>query len=168
MSMSDTEGPMNLFSRLLVLCALFAGGMALAAEHTDRRITLYDGKGIIELAHQYLGTPYKPGGNTPEGFDCSGFTSFIYGRAGYKLSRTAAGQYAELRPVKKPQIGDLVFFRISGNRISHVGIYAGNLKFIHAPSSGKTVQYADMRISYWKNRYAGARSVFQATDEPQD
>lgn len=133
----------------------------LWSRHKDRRITLYDGEGIIEIADQYIGTPYKSGGNSPAGFDCSGFTSFVYQKAGYTLSRTADGQYSELNVVKKPQIGDLVFFRISGNRISHVGIYAGNLKMIHAPSSGKTVEYADMTIGYWKTRYAGSRSVFQ-------
>ncbi|EHQ07153.1 C40 family peptidase [Leptonema illini] len=148
--------------RLILICAILSlGVVAVAAEHKDRRITVYDGTGIVELADQYIGTPYKLGGNTPAGFDCSGFTSFVYSKAGYKLSRTADGQFAELRPIKQPEIGDLVFFRISGDRISHVGIYVGDLKFIHAPSSGKTVEYADMRIAYWKTRYAGARSVFQ-------
>jgi cell wall-associated NlpC family hydrolase len=152
---------MTVKKRLFVLCAILSVIIgAIAAEHKDRRITVYDGAGIVQLAEQYIGAPYRPGGNTPAGFDCSGFTSFIYGRAGYQLSRTAEGQFADLRPVRKPDIGDLVFFRIAGNRISHVGIYAGNLRFIHAPSSGKRVEYADMRSPYWKSRYAGARSVF--------
>lgn len=146
---------------ILIGAILLLGAAAIAAEHKDRRVTIYDGTGIVELADQYIGTPYKPGGNTPAGFDCSGFTSYVYSKAGHKLSRTADGQFAELRPIKQPEIGDLVFFRISGSRISHVGIYVGDLKFIHAPSSGKTVEYADMRITYWKTRYAGARSVFQ-------
>lgn len=147
---------------LLVMCmALAVFSCALSGETRERRISLADGEGILQIADRYLGVPYRPGGHSPDGFDCSGFTSFVFGKAGYSLSRTADGQYDALRPVEKPQPGDLVFFRITGKRVSHVGIYAGDLKFIHAPSSGKKVEYADMRIAYWKERYAGARSVFR-------
>ncbi len=126
----------------------------------DRRVTKYDGGGIVEIAQKYLGTPYKYGGNSPSGFDCSGFTSYVYKRAGYKLPRATTAQYSKLDPLRVPKVGDLVFFRTSGNKVSHVGIYVGNYRFIHAPSSGKTVSYADIRNVYWKPRYAGSRTVF--------
>ncbi len=128
----------------------------------ERRVTLYDGAGILTLAEDYLGAPYRAGGTTPAGFDCSGFTSYVYSKAGYRLPRSAADQYSKLNPVRAPAIGDLVFFRIDGNRISHVGVYAGGYRFIHAPSSGKEVSYADLRVAYWKSRYAGSRSIFRS------
>ena len=127
----------------------------------ERRITLYDGVGIVQIARRYLGTPYRFGGNTPAGFDCSGYVQYVYKRAGYKVSHGARSQYSELRPIKAPQVGDLVFFRTTSSGISHVGIYAGNFRFLHSPRTGKTVEYADMRIKYWKTRYAGARTVFR-------
>lgn len=127
----------------------------------ERRVTRYDGKGIVQLAQKYLGTPYRYGGNSPAGFDCSGFTSYVYKKAGYRLPRATTAQYGKMNPVRAPQVGDLVFFRTSGKRISHVGIYVGNYQFIHAPSSGKTVSYADIRNSYWKPRYAGSRTIFR-------
>ncbi|MBX7059522.1 MAG: C40 family peptidase [Leptospirales bacterium] len=126
----------------------------------ERRLTRYDGAGIVTVAEDYLGAPYRAGGESPSGFDCSGFTSFVYSRAGYRLPRTAGDQYGAMHPVRVPAIGDLVFFRIEGQRISHVGIYVGGYRFIHAPSSGKKVDYADMRSGYWKQRYAGSRSIF--------
>jgi len=153
--------PATTFGACIAALIVGASILPLHADHHERRITLYDGTGIVQIAEQYLGTPYKPGGITPSGFDCSGFTSFVFKQAGYSLSRTADGQFDQLNPVRQPEVGDLVFFRISGSKVSHVGIYVGDLKFIHSPSSGKTVSYADMRISYWKTRYAGSRSVFQ-------
>lgn len=127
---------------------------------TPRKATLATDESIVDIAKQYLGIPYKFGGQSPKtGFDCSGFTGYVYRKAGYSLPRGADDQFASLTPVRKPQPGDLVFFRINGQRVSHVGIYAGNYRFIHAPRTGKNVGYADMRISYWKKRYAGARTI---------
>jgi cell wall-associated NlpC family hydrolase len=125
-------------------------------------VTLHAGSAIVNIAKEYLGVPYRYGGKNPkEGFDCSGFTGFVYREAGYgELARSADGQYDTLHPVSPPQPGDLLFFKIKGDRISHVGIYAGDLKFIHAPRTGKSVSYADLRNPYWKKRYAGARSLF--------
>lgn len=127
---------------------------------SDKRVTLYDRKGIVEISKQYLGYPYKPGGNTPSGFDCSGFVQFVYKKAGYNLPRTTKDQYFKLKPVKIPSKGDLIFFKINSPDISHVGIYIGNFQFIHAPSSGKFVEIQDIRMEYWKKRYAGSRSFF--------
>ncbi len=117
------------------------------------------GNSIVSIAKQYLGTPYRYGGTTPAGFDCSGFTGYVYKRAGIKLPRDARDQFRRLTEQKVPKPGDLVFFKINGSSISHVGIYVGNLKFIHSPRTGRSVEIADMRISYWKTRYAGARTA---------
>ena len=155
--------------RLIILSLVFLVPAAVViayspeepTEVNHRRITVYDGGGIVQLARQYLGVPYRSGGNTPSGFDCSGLTSFVYKEAGYSIPRSASSQYNALRPVRVPEVGDLVFFRTDGSSISHVGIYLGNYRFIHAPSSGKTVSIADLRLKYWKNSYAGARTIFQ-------
>ncbi len=121
----------------------------------------YPGHKIATIAKQYIGLPYKYGGTSPDtGFDCSGFTGYVYGRVGYKLGRGADDQYDSMKAVKVPLVGDLVFFNIDGKRVSHVGIYLGDFKFIHSPRTGKNIGIADIRIDYWKKRYAGARSLF--------
>tara|TARA_Y100001937_G_scaffold122491_2_gene183653 strand:- start:4526 stop:5041 length:516 start_codon:yes stop_codon:yes gene_type:complete len=156
---------------LLALAFLIPAAVVVAYSPEDttevnhRRITVYDGGGIARLAEQYLGVPYRPGGYSPSGFDCSGLTSYVYKEAGYSIPRSASSQYTALRPVRVPEVGDLVFFRIDGKSISHVGIYVGNYRFIHAPSSGKNVSLADLRLKYWKNTYAGARTIFQPGDD---
>ncbi|MDH5654658.1 MAG: C40 family peptidase [Spirochaetia bacterium] len=121
-------------------------------------VSVNRGDKILKIAEQFLGLPYKFGGNTPEGFDCSGFTGYVYKKAGIKIPRDTRDQFKALNPVKTPKKGDLVFFKITGNKISHVGIYAGNYKFIHSPRTGKNVEYTDIRIDYWKKRYAGSRT----------
>lgn len=125
-----------------------------------RRVRLHDGVGIVRIAKRYLGTPYRYGGKSPSGFDCSGYSKYVYRRAGYKLPHGARVQYTSLRPVRVPRPGDLVFFKTIGNKVSHVGIYAGGFRFLHSPRTGKNVSYADIRTRYWKKRYAGARTIF--------
>ncbi len=94
--------------------------------------------GIVGIAQQFIGTPYVYGGASPAGFDCSGFTQYVFGQAGISLPRTASQQYAAATPVSNPQPGDLVFF---GSPVWHVGIYAGNGMMIDSPKPGTTVQY---------------------------
>jgi len=144
-----------------VLSAVFVlSSLSLCADTKDRRVTLYDGRGLVAFADTLLGSPYKPGGKDPSGFDCSGFTGYVYKKGGYKLTASSDSQYAFVKKVKVPKEGDLVFFKIDGNKISHVGIYAGNGRFIHAPSSGKAVSYANLEDRYWKEHYAGAGTIF--------
>lgn len=147
------------FPVLFVLFSLFS--LSLCADALDRKVTLYDGKGLVEFSETLLGSPYKPGGKDPSGFDCSGFTGYVYRKGGYKLPATSDGQYAFVKKIKEPKEGDLVFFKIDGNKISHVGIYTGNGRFIHAPSSGKSVSYANLEDRYWKEHYAGAGTIFE-------
>jgi cell wall-associated NlpC family hydrolase len=115
--------------------------------------------GIVRTAERYIGAPYRHGGATPRGFDCSGYVMYVYKQNGILLPRQVHRQYDAGRHISlgRAQPGDLVFFRISGRRnLSHVGIYMGGGRFIHAPRSGKRVTYANIDKPYWKKRYRGA------------
>ena len=112
---------------------------------------------IIQVAKSQLGKPYHYGGISPKtGFDCSGLINYSYKRVGLKVPRTTRQLYRASRPVKKKHLkaGDLVFFRINRHKISHVGLYLGNNRFIHAPSSGKRVNIANMNDKYWRKRFS--------------
>lgn len=117
------------------------------------------GDDIVAKAKQYLGVPYKYGGTSPSGFDCSGFVYYVYRNLGINISRTQATMYSQGTPVKKSDLkpGDLVFFQNTYKAgISHVGIYVGNGKFIHSPHSGTVVSYADLNSNYYTSHYYGA------------
>lgn len=122
------------------------------------------GARIIEKAAQYLGTPYAYGGSSPSGFDCSGFTQYIFKQFNISLNRTAASQYQNGVTVSKGnlQVGDLVFFNCGGSGINHVGIYAGNGQIIHSssPRSGGVI-YSSINDGYYANTYVGARRVIR-------
>ena len=117
---------------------------------------------IVEMAKQYLGTRYRSGGSSPNGFDCSGFTMYLYAKFGYSLPHSATSQYkncgyavakADLQP------GDLVFFSDSSHAIGHVGIYIGNGQIIHARYSVGKVMIDSLSTSYYTNRYVGAKRI---------
>lgn len=119
-----------------------------------------DRKTVIDVAEKQLGTPYVWAGNSPDGFDCSGFTSYVFGQLGTELPRRAADQYSKGTVVKEKSVkpGDLVFFD-NGSGISHVGIVISNpgepLKMIHS-SSSKGIIITDVSASeYWQNRLYG-------------
>lgn len=109
---------------------------------------------VLAIAKSLLGTPYRYGGASPDGFDCSGLVQYVYHKASMAVPRTAAEQSRRVHRVHLSELrsGDLVFFRLSGRKTSHVGIYAGDGRFIHAPSSGKLVSYASLEDRYWKER----------------
>lgn len=115
---------------------------------------------VIQSASRYIGVPYVFGGTTPDGFDCSGFTRFVYGQSGIFLPRTADAQYGVGQPVSynRLQAGDLVFFSTYEEGVSHSGIYLGNGQFISATSS-QGVAIASLGSGYWGARYIGARRV---------
>lgn len=117
---------------------------------------------ILRVTKRQLGYPYVLGGAQPGGFDCSGLTSYVYRRTGYRLHREADAQLQDGLIVSREdlQVGDLIFFRSPGSPwlASHVGIYAGNDQIIHA-SSSKGVRYSSLSSSYYSSRYLCARRI---------
>lgn len=151
---------------VIALCILFLVGCATApipdrtaAMSTDASPSERRAK-IVDTARATLGSRYRYGGSTPrEGFDCSGLVVYSYARAGiHGLPRSSAAleRHATTVPLDALQPGDLLFFTLSGGKTSHVGIYEGGERFIHAPSSGKRVERVDFDHVYWGPRIARA------------
>jgi hypothetical protein len=119
---------------------------------------------ILRTADSFIGVPYRWGGESvEEGFDCSGFTMTVYRLNGLDLPRSSRSQWNAGMPVSRGRLlkGNLVFFHTFGSgKISHVGIYAGNGHFIHAPGKGKRVRRSSLNNRYYKKRYAGAKTYF--------
>lgn len=117
---------------------------------------------VVSYAKEFLGIKYLYGGMSPNGFDCSGFTSYVYKAFGINLPRTASGQAGTGLSVSKDNLvpGDLVFFETYTKGISHVGIYVGNGQFIHA-SSSKGITITSLSDSYYLTRYRGATRILK-------
>jgi cell wall-associated NlpC family hydrolase len=117
---------------------------------------------LIKTAENFVGMPYRWGGTSAkEGFDCSGLTMTVYRLNGLALERTSERQFQTGKPVSKEQlqIGDLVFFTTNNDKkVSHVGIYIGEDKFIHATTTGKKVKVDPLSQDYYFKRYLGART----------
>ena len=113
--------------------------------------------GVVGIAMQYLGVPYRWGGADPSGFDCSGFSMYVYAQVGVSLPHHAASQYGMGSPVAKSdlQAGDLVFF----NGLGHMGIYIGGGSFIHSPHTGDVVKISSLGDSWYARTYVGARRI---------
>ena len=112
-------------------------------------------------ARNMVGKPYRYGGSSPSGFDCSGLVHYSYSRAGVTVPRTTRSQLKAGLPVTTRSLreGDLVFFDQEGKKFSHVGIYIGNGQFVHAPSSGKRVRIDSLSKRYWKKHFVAARRL---------
>ncbi len=157
---SDNNSSMNRRSILIILFLFLVTSVSGCAYSWHGQ---YYGKGergsIVRTAQRYVGARYRHGGTSPGGFDCSGYVMYVYEKNGILLPRSAQSQYRAGRRIRFRQAkpGDLVFFRTSRRKkLSHVGIYMGGRKFVHAPRTGKRVSYADMGKLYWKKRYIGA------------
>jgi cell wall-associated NlpC family hydrolase len=128
---------------------------------------------LIDNAMQLIGVRYRWGGNTPQsGLDCSGFVRYVFNDTfGFLLPRKSAQMSKVGMEIGKEELrpGDLVFFNTMRHAFSHVGIYVGDNKFIHAPSRGKSIRVDDMTKVYWEKRYNGARRMdgFDAMTEEQ-
>ena len=132
-----------------------SSGTATAASGTRQQ--------IIDYAAQFLGCKYVYGGNTPSGFDCSGYVKYVFKHFGVELTRTSASQYSTSVRIKKSElkIGDLVFFSqtAGSSKVGHVGIYVGGGQFIHAAAPGKGVRYDSLNSSYYSSHYIGSGRV---------
>jgi murein DD-endopeptidase len=120
---------------------------------------------IARQALAQVGAPYRYGGADPaRGFDCSGLVSYAYSREGISVPRTAAAQFAAARKIDPEALraGDLVFFRLApgGREVTHVGIYTGQRRFVHAPQTGRTVGEASLDDPYYRERFAGAGQLY--------
>lgn len=116
-----------------------------------------EGERILATARQFIGVPYVFGGTSPYGFDCSGFTMETFAKHGIQLPRCADDQFYQGKPVRELIPGDLVFFTTYLPGPSHVGIYVGHDKFIHA-SCSHGVTISSLKEDYYATRYLGARS----------
>lgn len=118
----------------------------------------FDGEALLGAINLYIGTPYLYGGNGFDGVDCSGFVHNVFRQAGIELPRTSREQYKVGSSVSNPQFGDLVFFRMEGREVDHVGIALGGMRFAHASSSlGVTI--SSLEDPYYHTRFAGARRI---------
>ncbi len=148
--------------RLMVDQGLIAQLEQVRQTVTDRTSALVTG------AMGFLGVPYRRGGNTAEtGLDCSGLVRAVYNQTlGLVLPRRAEEQAAATEKIDRSELkpGDLVFFNTMRRAFSHVGVYIGDGKFVHAPRTGASVRIEDMNGSYWQRRFNGARRVVAGGD----
>ena len=148
---------------LLTVLAMLAGCSSspeIPEQATVRASNEVASKAVV-YAQEMLGKPYKYAGDTPDGFDCSGLVKYSYGRAGISMPRDTQAQHrmSVLVTTRGLRGGDLLFFDQEGKKKSHVGIYLGSGRFIHAPSSGGKVRIDSMHAEYWKKHFVEARRV---------
>jgi cell wall-associated NlpC family hydrolase len=112
-------------------------------------------------AQTMVGKPYRYGGSSPKGFDCSGLVMYSYRQAGLALPHNTDQLRAAARPVRLAELrrGDLLFFNQEGKKYGHVGIYVGGGRFVHAPSSGKSVRSDRLDSPYWRRHLSEARRL---------
>jgi len=148
---------------ILILSVLLLSACASASDNAHGADSTTRAHRLTSYARSLVGTPYKYGGSSPNtGFDCSGFVGHVFRHAaGMSLPHQTQQMSRHGLPVRSSQLseGDLVFYDTNNYAFSHVGIYLGNDRFIHAPSSGGSVRVDDMKLAYWKKHYNGARRI---------
>ncbi len=150
-------------------CAPFRPGLPSDPAAREQTAEALRGAGavIAREARDQIGVPYRYGGDEPRrGFDCSGLVAYVHAQEGIAVPRTAAAQYAAARKVDRDDLrpGDLVFFRlVAGSReISHVGVYTGQGRFVHAPQPGRDVAESSLDDPFFRERFAGSGRFYEA------
>jgi len=138
---------------VLAACSTVAGPTSVS----DRPAESDRGQRVVDIAKKYVGAPYRWGGSSPLGFDCSGLVRYVYAQVGVALPHNAAKQYRLGTPVSRDSLepGDLVFF----DRLRHNGIYVGNGRFIHSRQTGKRVAIAGLDDEWYAAHWTGARRL---------
>jgi cell wall-associated NlpC family hydrolase len=144
---------------MAVLLMLTACGSDAALQQAGRDPS--PGQLAATAALEQVGVPYRFGGNSPRGFDCSGLVHYAYLRAGVSVPRTTTQLWTAAEPVARDELraGDLLFFRIDG-KMSHVGLYLGERRFVHAPQSGRTVSVASLETPFYRQALIRAGRVY--------
>lgn len=144
----------------LALCLLLAGCFG-GFTHRDSEEVLRIRQTVVVDALGQIGRPYRYGGATPEGFDCSGLVQYVFGQSSVVLPRSSReqGDIGSRIHLDRAQPGDLLFYSFTGKRIDHVAIYLGDGQAVHAPASGRQVIVAPVAQKYWMNKFVEARDV---------
>jgi len=128
--------------------------------------TVPAGQRLFDIAALRLGAPYRLGGAGPDAFDCSGLVSYAHAGIGVRVPRTAAAQRESARPVPLDALraGDLLFFRMNGDTVDHVGIYDGAGQFLHAPGRGRGIERARFDAPWYRSRFVAAGRFWNEAD----
>lgn len=140
------------------LAVLLLAGCASAPRRHEATV----GERIAATALAQVGRPYHYGGSSPRGFDCSGLVRYAYLAAGVAVPRTTEDQYRAAHKVKLSRLapGDVLFFDIDSRSVSHVAIYVGSGRFVHAPKSGRSVEKRELQDAYFRNRLVAAGRLY--------
>jgi len=144
----------------LACCLLLAGCLGGFAPRDSEEVLRIRQTVVVDALGQ-IGRPYRYGGATPEGFDCSGLVQYVFGQSSVVLPRSSREQSdigSRIR-LDHAQPGDLLFYSFTGKRIDHVAIYLGDGQAVHAPASGRQVIVAPVAQKYWMNKFVEARDV---------
>ena len=138
------------------LALVVLSGCASQGTATSTKVAS-DADRAVAVALQQVGVPYRYGGSSPSGFDCSGLVHYSYAKTGVSVPSTTATLWSGLQPVSERNLrtGDVLFFRISG-KMSHVGLYIGDDRFVHAPSSGRVVEVGSLRSDFYADAFIRA------------
>ncbi|HUP92136.1 MAG TPA: C40 family peptidase [Solimonas sp.] len=149
-------------SRLRALVVLAALWLAACGSNPPSPELVALRHNVVLEALGQVGRPYRAGGASPDGFDCSGLVQYVFAQAGIRLPRSAREQHAKGNAidVDDAEPGDLLFYRIGG-KVDHVGIYLGDGEALHAPGTGRAVIVAPIGLPYWKERFVDAVRVLE-------
>ena len=164
MMITQTAFKITIFALTITMLGLISGCSSQPAAsavrpHTEKNSVRVQsvGERAAAVALEQIGVPYRYGGATTNGFDCSGLVQFSYRQAGKHVSRTTGQLWSTTKSIDRDDIqaGDLLFFSIEG-KMSHVGMYVGKQQFVHAPSSGRTVTVANLNSPFYSSAFLRA------------